>query len=400
MILRMLNLWERLRSTYWFVPSILALASVALSFGMAHVDEALGARFVRSLSWIYSGGPDGARGVLSSIASSVIGVAGTTFSITIAVLSLTSGQYGPRLLRGFMRDTGNQIVLGTFTATYLYCLLTLRTIRGTERTTFVPHFSVTLGVVLAALSVAVLIYFVHHVAESIQVSHIVEEVGKEADRTVERLFPKGRGAPKDASPLPESRPEAVRARDIGYVESVDGDALLRYAERHGLTLRLEVRPGEYVMPDGPLVSAWPNVGDHERSLRAAFSMGRQRTTLQDAEFCFLQLAEVAVRALSPGINDPFTAVQCLDRIGASMCLLASRDWPSSFRHDPAGKLRVVAKQTTPDEIVHAAYGHIRDAAKDSPAVLERLRVSLDLVIKRAHGPLAQALIRERSRLAQ
>ena len=398
MILRALNLWEKLRSSYWFVPSLMALVAFGLSLGMAKLDGLYGASYVRELGWIYTGGPEGARGVLSAISGSVIGVAGTTFSITIAVLSLTSGQYGPRLLRGFMRDLGNQVVLGTFTATYLYCLLVLRTIRGTEETTYVPHFSVTLGVVLAILSVAVLIYFVHHVAESIQVSHIIDDVGKDCDDAVERLFPKDIGEPDDKPSLPEADPEAVLSEKIGYVESIDGDALLALAKERGLLVRIEVRPGDYVLPEARLLSVWPAARGQEAALRGVFSLGRRRTTLQDAEFAFLQLAEVAVRALSPGINDPFTAMQCLDRITASMCLLAERRWPSSHRVDDDGALRIVVKPTTPEEIVRAAYGHIRDAAKDSPAVMDKLRNCLETLIARAEDPaLATAFKRERGR---
>lgn len=397
MILRFLNIWERLRASYWFVPSLLALVAAGLSVGMAKVDGLYGASYVRELGWIYTGGPEGARGVLSAISSSVIGVAGTTFSITIAVLSLTSGQYGPRLLRGFMRDVGNQIVLGTFTATYLYCLLVLRTIRGTEETTYVPHFSVTLGVVLAILSVAVLIYFVHHVAESIQVSHIVDAVGKDADDAVERLFPKGIGDPERAAPLPEGEPEAVCARRIGYVESIDGDALLAMARDRGLVIRVEVRPGDYVLPDARLFSVWPAADGREGELLGTVALGRRRTTMQDAEFAFLQLTEVAVRALSSGINDPFTATQCLDRITASMCLFARRRPPASHRVDESGALRVVVKPVPPEALVRAAYGHIREAATGSPFVLDKLRACLDVVIERSEDPeFRSALVRERS----
>ena len=399
MRLRLLNLYDRLRSSYWFVPSLLAFVAVGLSFGMAELDEAFGAEFIRSMGWIYSGGPDGARGVLTAISSSVIGVAGTTFSITIAVLSLTSGQFGPRLLRGFMRDTGNQVVLGTFTATYLYCLLVLRTIRGTEQTTYVPHFSVTLGVILALLSVGVLIYFVHHVAESIQVTHIITEVGEETDETVARLFPKNIGGPEGDMTLPDLEPSRVCADAIGYVESVDADGLFGYAQEHRLIMKVEVRPGDYVMPEGLLVSIWPASEDHEGYVRGAFSLGRLRTTMQDAECAFLQLTEIAVRALSPGINDPFTAVQCLDRITASMCLLAPRGWPSPYRYDEKGDLRLFAKPFTPTDLVRAAYGHIREAAEGSAFVLGHLQKCLALVIERTKDPsLAAALKAERSRI--
>lgn len=392
MILRLQGLWERLRSSYWFVPSVMAIMATGLAFGMAEVDEAYGAKFVRELGWIYTGGPDGARGVLSAIASSVMGVAGTTFSITIAVLSLTSGQYGPRLLRSFMRDTGNQIVLGTFTATFLYCLLVLRTIRGTEQTTYVPHFSVTLGVVLALFSVGVLIYFVHHTAESIQVSHIIEEVGKDADSAVTRLFPSQIGQPEGNEALPRENPEPVCAKKIGYVQSIDQDALLKISMRHDLVIRVEVRPGDYVLPEMRLLSVWPEAGGQADALRGVFACGQRRTTMQDAPFAFLQLAEIAVRALSPGINDPFTAMSCLDRITASMCLLAARSWPSSYRYDEHRALRAVMRNYEPADFVTAAYGHILDSAKDSPAVMQKLRESLATLIARAKDPDLRAAL--------
>ncbi len=396
MILRLQWVAERLRTSYWFLPGFLAVIAMGLAWAMPRLDEA---NAVRELGWTYAGGPDGARGVLSAIASSVIGVAGTTFSITIAVLSLASGQFGPRLLRGFMRDAGNQIVLGSFTATYLYCLLVLRTIRGTERATFVPHLSVTFGVVLATLSVGLLIYFVHHVAASIQVSHIIDEVGRETDATVERLFPKEIGEPKGGAAAPDAEPEGLSSRHIGYVESVDGETLMALAKAQELVVRIEVRPGEYVLPEARLLSVWPALGDHTHAFEAAFVFGRQRTTIQDAEFAFLQLAEVAVRALSPGINDPFTAIQCLDRITASMCLLVQRRWPSPYRSDEAGVLRVIAEPITPGQMVRAAYGLIRMAAHDSPPVLEKLRLCLDVLLDRVeNGPLREAILEERERL--
>ena len=397
MILRLKNLWEDLRASYWFVPGLMALGAIILSFVMAKVDAAFGIKFVRSLGWIYTGGPDGARGVLGAIAGSVIGVAGTTFSILIAVLSLTSGQFGPRLLRSFMRDLGNQIVLGAFTSTFLYCLLVLRTIRGSDQTTYVPHFSVTLGVVFAIVCVGVLIYFVHHVAESIQVTHLIVEVGQDADDAVGRLFPENLGGPEGEPSFPVGTPEKVCSKAIGYLESIDSDALLAIAHKNGLVIELKVRPGDYILPDATLLDVWPRVQDREKALRGLFTYGRERTTLQDAEFAFLQLAEIAVRALSPGINDPFTAMQCLDRITASMCHVAARPWPGRCRYDEQGALRVIAAPYDQRDLVRAAYGHIRDAAKSSPAVVEKLRQNLDILLARTDDPALAAALDEQKR---
>jgi len=397
---RLRNLWQALRSSFWFVPTLLALGAVALSVVVGKVDTLLGAKFAAKLGWIYTGGPEGARGVLSAIAGSVIGVAGTTFSITIAVLSLTSGQFGPRLLRNFMRDVGNQVVLGTFTATFLYCLLVLRTIRGTDAEIYVPHVSVTVGVGLAVLSVGVLIYFINHVAESIQVSHLIEVVGDDADEAVRRTF--SASPPVADAPIatPASKPTVVCSDAIGYLQSVDEESLFAIAREHGLLMRLEVRHGEYVMPAMKLLSVWPEAHGREAALRAAFSYGRDRTTLEDVEFAFLQLSEVAVRALSPGINDPFTAVMCVDRITASMCELASRYWPPECRCDEQQVPRVLTLTLGRAALVEAAYGHIRRAAESSPYVQVRLRECLSFVRDRAReSAFREALERELIQLA-
>lgn len=166
---QLITYWEDIRSSFWFVPTLMAAASAVLAMCNIYLDHTLPESW-RGNGWIYSGGAEGARAVLSVIASSMITVAGVVFSITIVALTLASSQFGPRLLRTFMRDTANQVVLGTFIATFLYCLLVLRTIRGLDEREFVPHLSVTVGVLLGVASLGVLIYFIHHVSVSIQAS--------------------------------------------------------------------------------------------------------------------------------------------------------------------------------------------------------------------------------------
>lgn len=397
-MMRLRTLLDDLRSTYWFVPALLAVVAIGLAYGLVSLDRRLPSNFGANVSWVYSGGPEGARGLLSAVASSVIGVAGTTFSITIAALSLASGQFGPRLLRGFMRDRGNQIVLGTFTATYLYCLLVLRTVRGTEATTYVPHLSISVAVLLAMVCVGVLIFFIHHVAESIQVSHIIDAVGEEIDEALCRLFPETLGDEADAR-MPSGVPEAVTVEETGYVRAIDEAAIFRIAEAHDLVVRVELRPGDYAIPGAALYSVWPTVGGCEKALRKTATVGRQRTTMQDAEFALLELAEVGVRALSPGVNDPFTAVSCLDRLTASLCLLATRRLPTPFRADDSGRLRVVARPYTYDRLVQAAYRPIRESLNGNPTVTERLLWGLDTVMIHATDPdLRAALSEERARV--
>lgn len=389
---------DRLRASYWFIPSVMAILSVAMALGLVQLDHSAGFDPVNEQRWMYTGGAQGARSVLSVIAGSVITVAGTTFSITVAALSLASAQFGPRLLRNFMRDTGNQVVLGTFTATFLYCILVLRTIRGLDDNTYVPHISVTVGVLLSVLSVGVLIYFVHHVAESIQVSHIIEVAGNELDATIRRLFPEhiGESASAESFSLEQDGGKAVVSDARGYIQAIDEDTLMDVAMHHKVKLTILLRPGEYMLPGAELAFATPALPPKgEAGVRRAFALGRSRTSHQDATFAFRQLSEIALRALSPSINDPFTAMMCIDRITAGMCLLAKRDLPAAGRRDSEGEVRVIAQPYSYEDLVEAAYRHIREAAADYWQVVRHLKLRIENAADRASNPyLRRALHQE------
>jgi uncharacterized membrane protein len=392
MKLRLMEVWESLRGSYWFLPTMLALASMLLAAVTLRIDEAIGRERANSWGWLYTGGASGARDVLAAIAGSTITVAGTTFSITIAVLQLTSGQYGPRLLRNFMRDAGNQAVLGTFIATFLYCLLVLRRVQGIDDFEFVPHLSVTVGTALGIISVGVLIYFIHHIATSIQAANVIAVAGREMDAAIDRLFPEmiGRGAEADETPpvdpaLPpriDEEAAPLTSHTSGYVTAVDGDRLLAFAQQHDAILCLERRPGHFAIVDRPLARVWPSDRATDalcNDVNSAFNFGAERTQTQDAEFPINQLVEIAVRALSPGINDPFTAITCIDRLTAGLCRLTSRQMPSPYRYDEAGKLRVIAVPPTFDGLVDAAFNQIRQYGATSVAVTIRLLEAITTV---------------------
>ncbi len=377
---------------------VLAFATVALD---TQVTDWL------ALNWglTFTGGAEGASSLLGAIAGSMITIAGVVFSMTLVALSLASSQLGPRLLRNFMRDTTTQMVLGTFVATFLYCLLVLRTIRRAEEIAFVPHLSVTLGVVLAVVSVGVLIYFIHHVSMSIQVNEIVKRVGEELIEGIERLFPEniGRGAPRIPTEPPhagfldtfdrEARP-IVSAED-GYLQYVDGDALMALAMQEGVVIRLERRPGHYVVAAHPLALVWPGnrVTDQlVARVNTVFALGNQRTSGQDIEFAVNQLVEIAIRALSPGVNDPFTAMTCVDRLGSALCRLAQRDMPSPYRHDTQDQLRVIAPVITFPDVTDVAFNQIRQYGRTSTAVTLRLLETIAEVAVSAHRPEDRAAL--------
>jgi uncharacterized membrane protein len=409
---KLANFWEALHTSFWFLPALMTVAVIGLSFATIALDWAVQERLLKRVGLVWIGGIEGARQLLSTIAGSMITVAGVVFSITIVVLALASSQFGPRLLRNFMRDRGNQVVLGTFIATFTYCLLVLRSIHGGDGAAFVPYISVSLGIALALVSVAVLIYFIHHVSVIIQAPTVITMVAAELEDGIDRLFPEkleqGRPMPpKHHKPIPrnfDQHAQPIAAFHTGYLQSIDNEGLMRIATDNDLVMRLNYRPGKFIIAGSALLLAWPRqrVGEQlGNPINAAFILGNDRTPIQDVEFCIDQLVEVAVRALSPGINDPFTAMTCIDRLGAALCQLSEREIPSPYRYDHDDKLRVIVDPVTFAGVTDGAFNQIRQYGRSSTAVTIRLLEIIELVLKRVRREddgralLRQAMMIER-----
>lgn len=389
--------WKRLRSSFWFIPSTMVIAAVAMASIGVTLDEPMSGWLEEKAGWTFKNGADGASAVLGIIAGSMITIAGVVFSMTLVALSLASSQLGPRLLRNFMRDTRTQLVLGTFIATYIYCLLVLRTIRRAEGAEFVPNLSVSVGVGLSVASVGVLIYFIHHVSVSIQANEIAARIGKELISRVNLLFLNEIG--EEQGRIPDSpsaksllekfdqNAQAVAADENGYLQLVDGDALLKLATMENLIIRLECKPGNYVVAGTPLVLISPGgrvTKEITQEVQSLFVLGNQRTSDQDIEFAVNQLVEMAARALSTGINDPFTAIACVDHLGSALCQLATKEMPSSHRYDHLEKLRVIGRADTFAEIVDAAFNQIRQYARSNAAVTIRLLDTITVILGFVH----------------
>ena len=381
---RFRHIWEILSSSYWFIPTLMVFGAAGMAIGFIYVDRTL-LHSRESQGWLYGGGPEGGNTLLSTVAGSIVTVAGVVFSITIAALSQASSQFGPRLLRSFMRDTGNQVVLGTFVGTFVYCLLVLRTVHAktAEGPEFVPHASITVAVLLAVLSIGVLVYFIHHVSVSLQAPMVVAHARADFDEVVARMDEEmgaaGAEAVADARDLRPADFEAT-ARTVpshvnGYIQAVDYDGLLASATELGLTLQLKHRPGDYVIEQNVLLLAWPPERCDEavqHRLRDAFMCGRHGTPEQDLEYGVRQIVEIAVRALSPGINDPFTAINCIDALGSAICTVARRGLPGPLRYDDDGVLRLVTPVTTFGGLVDMAFNQIRQYGRTSVPVTLRL----------------------------
>lgn len=396
------KLWNALHSSYWFIPTLMVVAAIALAFTMLTLDRT-GKTGMQKWSWIYTGGPDGARAVLSAIASSMVSVTATAFSITIVALQLAASNFGPRLLRNFMQDTGNQVVLGTFIATFIYCLLVLRTIHGEDYNFFVPQLSVTTGIVLAIASIGVLIYFIHHASTIIQVSHVINGVCDDLDKAIERLFPEkiGQGLPEHQGWVGEIPANfdfcacPIKATGNGYLQAIEDEKLMKIARKRNLLMRVKTRPGKFVVKGSDLVMVLPGEQVNQKlteQINNVFILGKERTEQQDMEFPINQLVEIALRAISPAVNDPFTAIRCIDRLSAALSCLVQRDFPSPYRYDDEQNLRVIVEPVTFERLIDRAFNQIRQYARSDAAVTIRLLEALAVIATYNRNPKHQAVL--------
>lgn len=335
---RLRHRWEYLRSGYWAVPTVLSLVAIVLSLLTLYLDRAHGSTLAR-FEWLWSGGPEGARSLLSALAGSTITVAGVLFSIMVVVISQMSSQFGPRILRGFASDQSNQVVLGTFLGTYLYALLVLRTVRS-DPGGFTPHLSITVALGASMLSMAFLIYFIHHMVVSIQAPVLVARLAAELRSGIENYRSELERWSWHDWPEAEGTPRALTCQQAGYLQTIDYDGLLAQAARGDLRVEVQVRAGQFLCAHDELARVWPGP-DKADDLRDCFLLGDQPTPTQDLDFLLSQIVQVAVRSMSPGINDPFTAVICLEWLGDLLVELACCEQPGCVRLDEEGQPRLL-----------------------------------------------------------
>jgi uncharacterized membrane protein len=389
---------SQVRNSLWFVPGLWVVLAGALAFGTLAVDSAA-PELARSVELLFGGSPEGARSVLESIAGSMITVAGVVFSITIVALQLASSQLSPRVLRNFMRDRRSQSVLGALIGTFFYSLLVLRAIRtgGDGQDAFVPSLAVTVAIVLAAVAVAMLVFFIHHIARRIQVSTIVDSIATETLEAIEREWRKGQGEVARAVAGPPPGPTAsVPAARSGYLQLIDTDGLLDAAAELDLVIRVDARPGDWVQAGTPLFAVWPVEAGGERlrdRLNEQVTLGAERSLEQDAGFGIRQLVDVAVKALSPGINDPTSARDCINRL--AQLLIAIGQAPSrrtSLSKDD--RLRVILSLREFGDLVDLAFDELRHYAGSTPTVAIALGEAMGAVRSQVDAGLRAPLERQ------
>lgn len=341
----------RIRGSYWFIPSLMVIGAILLSQGAIWIDREIGNQWLKDFWFASMNQPDGARALLATVAGSMITVAGVTFSLTILAVSHATSHFGPRLLDNFMRDRGNQVTLGTFVATFLYCLLVLRVVRGSGASgdggfdvgVFVPQLSLLIALVLTIASVAELIYFIHHVPDSIHISTVLRRLSNDMSAKFDELYPETVGDPlqKDEEEQMPSFDFAhcIRSKTSGYLQGIDDTELMEFAKSHQAVIRLLRRPGDFIRENEPIADATRIEGwcdDDADHVCHGFAIGFARTPTQDAFFILNEFVEIATRALSPGVNDPFTAMQCIDWLSVGLVKL------SPGQHLLAGQTRTRA----------------------------------------------------------
>jgi len=367
------------------------MLSVAIgsAIGLIYLDIRIQFSQNGALRYLVPASVDSARSILTIVAGAMIGVAGTVFSITLVVLTLASSQLGSRLVRNFMYDKLNQVVLGTYVSSFVYCLIILSSLKENEGFHFVPAISVLIALGSAIAGIILLIVFIHHVSISIQSNKVISDISETMLKSIRKLFPEEIGL-EEAKPVPDidSLQQKypfkleVRCKKSGYLQSIYGKGIMGQAQENDCLIILNHRPGDYIVKDMVLCEVLCNKEcskDVYEDIQDDFIIGKVRTPLQDAEFSIDQMVEVAARALSPGVNDPYTAIACIDNLTSVICYLAGAEFPSPYRYDSQSQLRIIADNFTFSGMLDTAFNQIRQYGESSPSVMIRLMEAMKTI---------------------
>jgi uncharacterized membrane protein len=384
--------WRRevLLTNLWLVPAIQVVAAVALFAVTYAVDLAAYDGKVALPGWVISGSPDAARQILTAIAAAIITVVGVVFSIVIVALTLTSTQFGPRMLRNFIRDRGTQVTLGTFVGTFVYAVLALGSIGQLGHGNFVPHLSITVTLVLMVVDLAVLIYFLNHVATQIQLPQVIAGIAGDLAEAITAQAGDASGSGDDQQQAArvisamEGPGGAVNAPRSGYLQFIHHRTLVQIASEVEAVVHLRYRPGHFLVQGHPYATVWPPSATAKvaEELSSSHVIGPYRTLAQDVSFGIDQLVEIGIRALSAAVNDTFTALTCIDWIGDSLCKVTGRWQPTRVYADVSGEVRVITTEISYERLVQRSFEKIRQAGRGMPAVLIRQLDALAKIMER------------------
>jgi len=380
---KLLFFWNELKATFWFVPVLIILLSILLSIGFVYIDQVTTISHDGLGRYFIVNSVDSARSILSTISGAMIGVAGTVFSVTLVALTLASSQLGPRLIKSFMYVRLNQIVLGLYISTYLYCLIVLNAIQENNGFVFIPSLSILLAVIAAIVNIILLIVFIHQIAISIQADKVISDISAFISKQVILLFPEKmdveidteKEVPVDTIKAKYSNIISVKCPKNGYIQYIDRESLLNLMTNFDTLLELNYRPGDFLVEDIEIGKLYTNdklENDKIKNILFQFVIGKTKTAQQDLEFSIHQMVEIAARSLSSGVNDPFTAIACIDNLTSTICHLAQVKFPSKYLVDDKKELRLIADILNFEGVLDAAFNQIRQFSVGNPAVIIRL----------------------------
>ena len=404
-------LWVKtLQQNYWFWPSAMSLSALVLGVVLPYLDTQLGAGWIEAVGFVRPTEVAGARAILTTLAGATLGVAGVAFSVTIVAVSFASANYGPRLIGNFMADKHNQVVLGIFVATFVYCITVLSTVHagtefgGSTLDAFVPQLSVFFALLLMLAAVGALIAYIHHIPESINIMNLTADIGDKLNRAIGRMMDDADdrgdkdGAHRDVEAWSGAQPadhtHVVRAATAGFLQRVDVPSLIAFAAENRTQIALHRAPGDFLVEDEIILSARATGLDADGfadKMRDCYTQGDNRTDMQDVLFLSDQLVEVLGRALSPGVNDPHTAMLCLDWLRVGLVGFARRaPTQPACQGD-----RVLYRRVTFEDMLDRSFDRMRQyIATDRNATLHALAVLSDVAAAGCRAAMVDACGRQ------
>jgi uncharacterized membrane protein len=404
-------LWEELMGSFWFIPILIILFSIGLASTLIYFDRTVDIESMGVLRNILTESADSARSVLSTISGAMIGVAGTVFSITLVALTLATSQFGSRLLKNFMHERLNQVVLGTYVSTYVYCLIILNVIKDNDNEVFIPTLSILVAILAAIGNIILLIVFIHHISISIQASKVISDISSSLMKNIESIFseeldeenPTGTSNTESLDHYTKEFPHSkeLKSPKSGYLQYLYNESLFKVAKKNEYIIVTLHRIGSYIVKNQPIITLYSKTEFTEKSVISFedhMILGNSRTTQRDAEHSIHQMVEIACRALSPGINDPFTAISCIDNLTSTLCYLTEVKFPSKYKFDEEDQLRYVHKPLTYQGALDAAFLQIRQFSKGSPSVVIRLMEAMITIYNYTHHNIHKKAVREHAEM--
>jgi uncharacterized membrane protein len=381
--LRLSALVERLRTSLFFVPLLFVITGAALGIAMVRLDDALDPN-VSGSPLLSASTVESAREILGVVATATITVAGVAFSIALLVIQQASSQYSPRVVHSLFRDPFNRRVMGVALGTFTYALMVLRAVRSPlddGGDAVIPNLSVGLAVLLGVVAILAVVAFIDHNAHTMEVSQLLDRVTRETIEEMDHAWPRDTESTSRPAVEPNGPGHPLLVQRRGWVQQVDEAALLDLVPDGG-TVRLELRAGRYAIEGTVLCTVWPppDDPDHAEGCAAdAIGVGPSRTMHKDPTYGIRQLADVALIALSPGVNDPSTAQDAVFHLADVSARALNRDLPPDAEHDEQGRLLIRAERPTHGSVLGLAFDEIRRAAATYPTVCIYLLEALHLI---------------------